>query len=175
MSKAFNLMTADAFNKLCDQVKKRIQLTEAQLQQLAVTAIGYSILQNDVQPANRLFLILGRSQRRDSMVQYLERHGQIAWMKTEDKFAFYKREGLTFNPDTLMGLKWYEAKKENPIVSEWDLQAEFDKFMKKVTTKIQDGTIKVDNAQLFEYLNRASAEYSATQHVDAAEGDTTSD
>lgn len=176
MSKAFNLMTADAFNKLCDSVKKRIKLTEDDLQRLAINAIGYSILQNDVQPANRLFLILGRSLRRDSMVAYLERHGQMAFMKQNgEKFEFFKREGIEFKPDTLAGLKWYEAKKENPIVSEWDLQAEFDKFMKKVTTKMQDKAITVENAKLFDFLNAASAEYSSIAHTEAADGDAAPD
>lgn len=173
--KAFNLLTAEAFNKLCDQVLRRQKLTDDDLQRLAINAIGYSIIHNDAQPANRLFAAMQRSLRRDSMVAYLERHGQLAWLKTDEKFGFYKVEGIEFDADKLAGLKWYEAKKEQAIVSVYDLQAEFDKFMKRVATKVQDKSITVENAELFNYLTNASAEFSSAQHTVAADGDANSD
>lgn len=170
MSK-YTLLTAEAFAKLCDSVMKSQRKTDNDLQKLAVAAIGYSVVHGDVQPANRLFNAMQRSLRRDSMVKFLEKNGQLAWITAEKKFQFFKVEGLAFDPDTLMGLNWYEAKKEAAIVSEFDLSAEFDKFMKRVSKMVEDKSVNVKDGAFFNYLTQASAEYHSAQHVAAADGE----
>lgn len=171
MSKAFNLMTAEQFAKLCDSVMKAQRKTDDDLQKLAIAAIAYSIQHGDVQPANRLFNAMQRSLRRDSMVKFLETHGQLAWITAEKKFQFFKVENITFDHEKLAALKWYEAKKEAAIVSEYDLVAEFDKFLKRVTKMVEDKSVVVKDGGLFNYLTNASAEYHAAAHVTAADGE----
>lgn len=166
----FKLMTTAEFGKMCDDIMRRQKKTDDDLQRLAVTAVVYSIEHGDVQPANRLLAAMQRSLRRDSMVKYLEKHGKLAYLKSDEKFGFYKDGRDTYDVTALMALKWYDAKKENVIVSEYDLQAAFDKFMKTIQRKMEDGNITIKNGKLYDLLAEASAEYSATAHVEAAEG-----
>lgn len=166
----FQKITAEAFAKLCDAVMRRQKLTDDDLQKLAVNAIAYSIDHGDVQPANRLLGAMQRSLRRDSMVKFLEVHGKLAYMKSDEKFAYFKDGRDTYDGDVLMSIKWFEAKKERPIESVYDLQAAFDKFMASVAKKIESKGIDVKNAALFNYLTDAAASYSSETHMAAAEG-----
>lgn len=168
----FKLLDTKAFAELCKKVMRQQRILDGQLHELAVNAIGYSIIHGDVQPANRVIDAMQNSLRKDAMVAYLEKFGQVAWMKADKKFVFYKVEGITFDPEELLdGIKWHEAKKANEPVSQYDVEAAFDKFMKTVERTLKDGKVEVKNKELVQHLRNASAHYHATAHTQAKDGE----
>ena len=54
-----------------------------------------------------------------------------------------------------------EAKAEEPVVSVLDIEAAFDKFMKRIESQIKDATITVQNRALLEQLGQTAAIYHA--------------
>ncbi len=81
------------------------------------------------------------------------------------KFAFYKVDGITFDEKTLLATPWHTAKAEN-IVSEYDVQTMFDSLMKRLDSafkKSADGSVKIKNSPLYDYLQEAQDRYNAEQ------------
>lgn len=168
--KTFTLMTAAEFGKLCDSVMKAQRKTDDDLQKLAITAIAYTHIHGDVQPANRLIGAMQKSLRVDSMVKYIEKFGKLAWQKDEKKFAYYADAPVReFDADVCNTLKWHDAKKPNPVVSQYDFVAEFDEFMKRLAKKIDSGK-PIIHAELFDKLVDVSAEVHAKLHETSSEG-----
>lgn len=169
--KPYALMSTEDFGKLCEVVRKSQAKTDADLQKLAVAAIGYTHIHGDVQPANRLLDAMQKSMRKDAMVKYLEKFGKLAFMKNDgNKFKYFAEAPVRdFDADVCNTVMWYDAKKPNELVSEYDFVEEFDKFMKKLQGKIDSGK-PIKHPELFDKLVDVSAMYHGERHQEATEG-----
>ena len=164
MAKFALLGTSELNKKIAGIGKASAKLTN-DIQVAAVNAIGYSILHGDITIGQRLYDALGTAMRRQSLVTYFEKYGQFVWLSSEKKFGFFKREGIEFNPELLMGLPWDEAKKE-VIVSELDVEDMVKKLIKRVESAIEKGA-EVKHKDLYSDLTHTLARY----HAEAIEAD----
>lgn len=169
-----NLLSATDFNKLCAAVMRAQRKTDKDLQKLAIAAIGYSIVHGDVQPANRVLDAMQGSLRKDAMVAYLEKHGNMAYMTTDKKFAHFADAGQVWDEDyadeLAEGPMWHEAKKATEPNSIYDVDAAVGKVLKQIENAIKGGK-DVKNAALREYLIDAVAKYHSTLHTTIADGE----
>lgn len=161
------LLTQKQFDQTVARIARRgMQLTR-DIQAAAVAAIGYSVVHGDITAGQRLFDAMATSLRRDSLVAYLEKYGNFAWMKSDKKFAYYAAVSQVSEHDwskmeaELMNIAWDKAKRENEIVSAYDVSAEFDKFMKKMEKLRGDATITMHHKALLDTLEDACAKYHA--------------
>lgn len=166
----FALLGTSELNKKIAGIGKASAKLANDIQVAAVNAIGYSILHGDITIGQRLYDALGTAMRRQSLVTYFEKHGQFVWLSGEKKFGFFKREGIEFNPDVLMGMSWDEAKKE-VITSELDVEDMVKKLIKKIENAIDKGT-EVKHKDLYSDLTHTLAQYHADQ-ADAILGEPT--
>lgn len=133
---------------------------QSAIQECAVQAVGYSIEHGDIRFGQKLFDVLPSGVRRASLVAFLEKHGNFAYQTAEKKFAHYKTKE-TFDQALLMETSWASATKET-IVSEYDIEDMFTKFMKRVDSafKAHDksgATIK--NSAMYDFLVEARDRY----------------
>lgn len=163
-----NLLSATDFNKLCAAVMRAQRKTDKDLQKLAIAAIGYSIVHGDVQPANRLIDAMQGSLRKDAMVAYLERHGNMAYMTGDKKFAHFADAGQVWDDDYAEeladGMMWHEAKKAAEPKSIYDVDAAVEKVLKQIDNAIKGGK-DVKNVGLREYLALAVQQYHSDLHT----------
>lgn len=149
-----------AIGKASAKLVKDIQLA-------AVNAVGYSIVHGDVTIAQRLYDAVGTGVRRQSLVAFFEKYGQLCWSSNEKKFVFYKVEGIEFDEDALMATPWNDAKKEI-IVSEIDAADMVSKLIKRIESNIEK-RVSVKNSALLDDLKIMYSQYLQDQaaEVDA--------
>lgn len=144
---------------------------QADIQIAAVNAVGYSIQHGDITFGQKLFNAMPKGMRRQALITFLEKHGQFVWMSTEKKFNFYKRDGIVFDETALLATPWADAKAEN-LVSEVDIEAKFESFMKSLDSvfkKHEEKGITLKNSDLYDYLAEARDRYNANKFAPAVE------
>lgn len=142
------LMNVKTFNALCASIGKATATLRSQIQEAAVVAVGYSILHRDITAGQRLLDSVShhKTVRKDSLVAYLEKYGQFAWLKTDKKFAFLKREGLQFNAEYVEAMSedpWVEAIRVKEPVSKYDVTESFAKWLKTAHKFADDAAVAV--------------------------------
>ncbi len=156
------LLNAKDLESKIAQIGKSAGELQAEIQIAAVNAIGHSIENGDIRFGQKLFDVLPSGVRRASLVAFLEKHGNFAYLKDEKKFAYYKAQ-TSYDEVALLATSWASAKSEN-IVSEYDVQDMFDKLMKRIESAIKksgDGSVKVLNTPLYDYLQEAQDRFNA--------------
>lgn len=157
-------------SKIAGIAKSAVEL-ESDIQIAAVNAIGYSIEHGDITFGQKLFDALPKGIRRQSLITYLEKHGQFAYSAQDKKFLFYKVEGIEFDETKLLATPWSSAKKEN-LVSEYDVEEMFNALMKRLDSafkKHSESGIKIKNAELYDFLGEARDRFNAVKFVDNVE------
>jgi hypothetical protein len=156
------LLNAKDLESKIAQIGKSAGELQAEIQIAAVNAIGHSIENGDIRFGQKLFDVLPSGVRRASLVAFLEKHGNFCYLKDEKKFAYYKAQ-TSYDEVALLATSWASAKSEN-IVSEYDVQAMFDSLMKRIESAIKksgDGSVKVLNTPLYDYLQEAQDRFNA--------------
>jgi hypothetical protein len=156
------LLNAKDLESKIAQIGKTAGELQSEIQIAAVNAIGHSIENGDIRFGQKLFDVLPSGVRRASLVAFLEKHGNFAYLKDEKKFAYYKAQ-TSYDEVALLATSWASAKSEN-IVSEYDVQDMFDKLMKRIESAIKksgDGSVKVLNTPLYDYLQEAQDRFNA--------------
>jgi hypothetical protein len=150
------MQSADLIKKIGAIGKAAAKLTK-DIQLAAVNAVGYSIEYGDITFAQRLYDAVGTGIRRQSLVTFFEKHGQLCWSSVEKKFVFFKVEGIKFDEKMLMATPWDEAKKE-VIVSELDVTEMVAKLIKRIESGIEK-KITVKHSALLDDLKLTYAQY----------------
>ena len=143
---------------------------QSAIQECAVQAVGYSIEHGDIRFGQKLFDVLPNGVRRQSLVAFLEKHGNFAWQSQEKKFAHYKTKE-TFDQALLMETPWSSASKET-IVSEYDIEDMFEKFMKRVNSAFkahEKSGAPIKNSAMYDYLVEARDRYNQEVYATQAE------
>ena len=144
---------------------------QSAIQEVAVQAVGYSIEHGDIRFGQKLFDVLPTGVRRQSLVAFLEKHGNFAWSAQDKKFAHYKTKE-TFDQALLMETSWASSTKET-IVSEYDIEDMFTKFMKRVDSAYKQHDTKgvaIKNSAMYDYLVEARDRYNQEMYATSAEG-----
>jgi hypothetical protein len=100
------IMEMTTLMRLIGRIGKRGQQVHDWIQTAAVNAVAYSIVDRNITPAKQLVGALNAGNRKDALVRYLEKFGNLAWAKNEQgdyDFAFFevkvKGELLQWTPE----------------------------------------------------------------------------
>lgn len=167
------LYTAEVLNSKISAVGKSAGELQSAIQEVAVQAVGYSIQHSDIRFGQKLFDVLPNGVRRQSLVAFLEKHGNFAWSKEEKCFKFFKGLGepRTFDEVALMEMNWASASKET-IVSAYDLETIMTKAIKameKAFKEHEKSGVKIENSEVYDYLVSARDSYNAHKYTEQAE------
>lgn len=163
------LSTTELTSKI-NHIKKSASELQSDIQLAAVNAVGYSIEYGDITIGQKLFDALPSGVRRASLVAFLEKHGNFAYISEEKRFAHYKNDERKFDEVALLAMPWSSAKKE-VIVSSYDFDDMFTKFMAKMESafkKHNESGVTIKNSDIYDYLARARDSY----NTDKALGET---
>jgi hypothetical protein len=151
-----NLLSSDDLVKLIASVKTSGSRFDALVQKAAIQCVAQSIVHSNVTPANDLFNALPKGSRRDSLVAWFERHGNLAWMKAERKLAFFKAvEASAWTPEYAVevgGNMWTTGTKAPEIKSTYDLEDEFGKVFDRLGKVMSDSTKTIEHRDLYAKL-----------------------
>lgn len=162
------MQSADLIKKIGSIGRATAKLTK-DIQLAAVNAVGYSIVHGDVTIAQRLFDAVGTTVRRQSLVSFFEKYGQLCYSTVEKKFVFFKVEGIEFNEAKLMATPWQDAKKE-ALVSELDASDLVAKLIKRIESSIEK-KVTVKHSALLDDLKIMYAQYLQAEAEDAEQAE----
>lgn len=160
------MQSADLIKKIGSIGKATAKLTK-DIQVAAVNAVGYSIIHGDVTIAQRLYDAVGTTVRRQSLVSFFEKYGQLCYSTVEKKFVFFKVEDIKFDEAKLMATPWQDAKKE-VIVSELDASDMVAKLIKRLESGIEK-QLTVKHSALLDDLKIMYAQYLQAEAEEAEE------
>lgn len=136
MTTNVNIMELTQLTKLIGRIGKRGMQIHSWIQQAAVQAVAHSIVHGNVQPGNQLLDAMTGGHRKDSLVKYLEKFGNFAWLKADKKLGFFqnKRDGkpIEWNAEYAMlctNFDWAKAKAEPVIRSVYDVEAMLEQLI----------------------------------------------
>jgi len=138
---------------------KTIVKMVATIQTLAIECVMHAIQHGNVTPATQLIEACGKGIRRQSLVAWFERNGPFKWDATKMAFSLDSARAKKMREvpeadmrETLADKKWEEAKPEGKLDSIFDVEAQFDAFLRKVTKLAKEGKVEIRNKDLFEVL-----------------------
>jgi hypothetical protein len=155
--KIMALMQSAELIKKIGAIEKASAKLVKDIQLAAVNAVGYSILHGDVTIAQRLYDAVGNGVRRQSLMTFFEKYGQLYWSSVEKKIKFYKVDGIEFDEKLLMATPWNDAKKE-VIVSEIDAADMVAKLIKRLENSIEK-RVTVKHSALLDDLKIMYSQY----------------
>jgi hypothetical protein len=167
MEKTVTNMTSEQFNVLIGQIKRLGKLTNHAIQRAAVFAVYQSIEHRNSTPADTLLKAMPAGARRQSLICFFERFGNLCYAKTTKKVEFFDVLNMTgmeldeFNEEKLMATQWHTMIKEPDLTSAWDVSEQLDKVLSKLEKAIDHETREVLNAGLIKKVRLAIAEYNA--------------
>jgi hypothetical protein len=166
------LLTAEVLNSKITAVGKSASELQSAIQEVAVQAVGYSIEHGDIRFGQKLFDVLPNGVRRQSLVAFLEKHGNFAYSKEEKCFKFFKGLGepRVFDEQALMSASWATATKET-IVSSYDLElimTKAIKAMEKAFKEHEKSGVKIENSLAYDYLVAARDGFNAEKYATPA-------
>lgn len=171
------VMEAGKLAKLIGVIGRQKVRQENMIQSAAVQCIAQSIEHRNSTPAAQLYDVLSGSVRRDSLIAYFERFGNLAWSKADKKVIFFD-VAKVLNKDIawtneyaaqVNAMLWFKAKPEPIVKSAFDvadavekLIASCERAIKKGQT-IHDVDLFDDVAAVFYRYRAAAAEEGLTQ------------
>jgi hypothetical protein len=168
-----NVMEFTQLAKLIRIIGKRSSQVHTLIQQAAVGSIGHSIMYGDIRPGNELLAALHNSQRKDSLVKYMEQFGCFRYDSKTKKFDHQKRDKLTWDTDyaaTVARFDWAKAKKAPEPSSIYDVAVALSALISQAQRAIEAGKKEIKHASLLDELadvfNRyESAEFTKAQAI----------
>lgn len=161
MDKALILKNIGAIGKAALKLTASVQVT-------AVACAMHAVEHGDVTLADQLVDALGKGMRRASLRAWFEKQAPMYLPQGKTVFAFDKERAKELRKLSaedleakLNSLAWEEAKPEAPVVSVFDVQDAFDKFMKRVEKQVAEAGVTVRNRELLEELSQTVAVYQA--------------
>lgn len=149
-------------------IAKAAKSLTGKIQETAVACVIHAVRHGDVTLADQLVEALGKGMRRASLRAWFERNGPIVLPRGKDKFAFdgerakaMRKESDEELTERLMALPWEEAKPEEPVVSVFDVEEAFDKFLKRLEKQVKEVDLTVKNRELLELVGQQVARYHA--------------
>jgi hypothetical protein len=154
--------------KRIGSIGKRANALRLEVQEVATDCALHAVQHGDVTLADQLVEALGKGMRRASLRAWFEKNTPMYLPKGKDKFAFdsdrakeMREVGLDVVREQLAALPWEEAKPEEAVVSVFDVEQAFDKFMKRIDATIKDVNVTVRNRALLEQLAQTASIYHA--------------
>lgn len=162
-------MSENEFSRLINNIKRAGQLTNAMIQRAAVFSIMKSIDDRNSTPADTLFKAMPDGTRKNALVAYFEQNGNLAYVKSEKKIAFFDVADMTgkpapvFNEALLAANPWHKSIKEADITSAWDAKGEIEKVLARLERAVRNNEREVTHADLIFKVKALLAEGAVSQ------------
>lgn len=153
-----NLMTKEDALVLSKSIGSRGKTLNRDIQKIACTAIGYANIHGDVTVAQNIYDNIrdNKGIRLNSFVKYLERFGCLAYDKESKNFVHHKRDDVVKDVLelflTLNENPWYEAVKQEPVGSIYDVSDMVTKLIEKCEKLASNERNQVKNLEILESL-----------------------
>jgi hypothetical protein len=168
MTPKFNLKGVGELSKLIGAIGKRKVALDKAVQDAAVQCVAQSIVHRNATPAMELFVAMQGSMRRDALVSYMEKFGNLGWDKTEKKLTFRDNKrpasGDKFEAwmEQASNTVWYTTKKESPIKSEFDAEEVIERAIDSLHRAAKRGA-KILHPDALRVVESAYAQFKAMQ------------
>jgi hypothetical protein len=149
---SFVKMEVSTLASMISEIRGLLVKSSTMIQAVAVQAVYYSIADSNTTPAQQLYDALGTESRKDSLLAFLEKFGNLAWSKTEKKIVFFNREkllgkekALEWTPDyaaEVAAAPWSAAKAAPAPKSIYDCDEEVRKFIGTMEKQALKGGVK---------------------------------
>lgn len=158
-----NLMNSGKLTTLIGAIGKRVASTRESIHAAAIQCIGYASIHGDIMHGVRLLENIPKQQRQ-ALVTFFERNGNFAWDKTAKSLVFKRTFAAESFTDELVvtltkGKSWDDYSKTPEIKSDYDVEAQFDKFIKSYENAVKAGKT-IEHRELVDFVLEAKAAYS---------------
>ena len=152
------LIDVASLNKSILRLKSTGKTLDALIQTIAVNSIGHSVLHGNSEVANSLLKAMPNGSRKASLVTYIEAHSHCVYSTADKTFHHFPNPLVTgFDHEVMQALKWFDAKKE-AIVSSYDVDISFQRFLKVIDNAIAKG-LKVEGLEKLKVLRAAGDKF----------------
>lgn len=143
------------FTAIMARVKTRQDALQRDIQVLAVSCIGWAILDGNVGTASQVYDALTKCVNRGKFKTFLEVHAPVVYDAKQKKFMFDARRDTmrTFDPKALLATDWTAATKDKEV-KDVDVLAMFDKIVKAVESADKAG-VAVHGREYLESMIKA--------------------
>lgn len=152
------MMTKEQAFDLAKSIGSRGKALNRDLQKIACTAIGYANIHGDITVAQTAFEQIKENKgiRLNSFVRYLENFGQLAYDKESKNFVYRKRDDVIKDVMelflTLSEHPWFEAIKQEPTESIYDVADMVKKLVARCEKLAQHERNTIVNAEMLDTL-----------------------
>jgi hypothetical protein len=148
-------------------ITKSVTVTRQRVQEIAQQACAYSIIHGDTSIGKMLLeaIAVNKALRKDSLIAYLEKFGNFAWVKAEKTLKFratFPAGAIASDHEALIvGTKWDEAKRETEATSKWDMEALVRAFITKMNKLASDAANTIENKEALALVEQTFVKWSA--------------
>lgn len=123
------------------------------IQEAAIDVIQHVALNNEASLACQLYQALPNGSRRNALVAWMLEFApiKVATGKNKEAVPLLWAKDVELNLEGAETTLWYNFKKEKTLTQEFDLDAAFKTFMKRVAKAVDEGKIERD-AELVQKL-----------------------
>jgi len=157
MEKAILVKEISAIGKIGNKLNARIQAA-------ALNAIFYSITEGYIQYGQNLVLALNNGQRKNSLVAFLEKHGQFQWSKETKNLVYRKNDKLSVETIEAIDERWFEAIKAPEPKSMYDFEEDVSKFIKRMEKAVTEKAT-IAHIEVMDYIKAAIDQYHKDQTI----------
>ena len=151
MSNLNNLFIgADSINKSIKWIKGRGAALDQKIHLTALSVANHAFIHNDAAVADNLYNAMPKGSRRNGLAEWFEKFSQLVVITKSEKdanpklkdrvFKFVKTKAVNLEEGDKK--PWYEFKKEKPAEVEFDLVAQWGRFI-KMTQNAVDKKLKL--------------------------------
>ena len=163
------MLNQSQFNEIVGRIGARQKLLNKDIQACAMFAIYKSIVDRNSTPADVLFQAMSAGMRKQALVNYFEKYGNLAYLKNDPKtgatkphMAFFDVEAMTgikpiYNEADLADKPWYEAGGKEQISSSLDIQERVAALIKQIKNAQKGDKREVLHAEYLPVLEAIAA------------------
>ena len=159
------LMEMTQLAKLIGTIGKQKVALDKNIQTAAAECVAQSIVHRNATPSMQLYDAVGNTTRRDALVAYFEKFGNLAWSRADKRVTFFDTGKILGADKALVWTEeyakqvcdtpWASLKKEPEVVSVYDMDTEFSKFFKRLERLAADPAVTVKNKEMLATVRAA--------------------
>lgn len=148
--------TLEQFNAVIQSIATAQARATKQIGVALLGALYFANVKQDAGAANALVKCLRKSTKQTGIVALLEKHGKLAYIKADKKFAFFDAKTPEWNAESVKALRvvcasWEDFKPEAAKVEEFDLFTALQNQIKKAE-KLAGENVKVNGMAQIEKI-----------------------
>lgn len=175
---AFAFIEAAEVSKFAAGVATKIDNINKALQSLAITCIGYSLKDNNTNPANDAIVHLATKKgiKVQAFVACLEKLGNLKYDSKDKKFTYHKNTSATAltldnSPESIVAFMekmaepdfhWTSFQKDPPVKSMYDFGDELAKFIEKMEKQAKQEGVTISRKGVLDDAKALATKFNVT-------------